>query len=469
MDGYADKENGGETVYIDNEVRQDIFIKGYIGKNGEEAKAAESVVVTGALTKPNNSDDGWIWVWAETPEDENEENHIEENHYEMLKQFARFTSTSIDDDTLHAFRNAQDDEVTGCGGDYLTGQEGEVAGYIYWTGGFDFVFRKIDGDGNPIGKATDGSDGATFTLYNAVKNAEGVLVPVKLNTKDTPADNLTAVELGNAGWNAYQQVNKTTKVKGDATSTSAKIEAANAVKVKSFIDAETKPEDILAYGDGLVEFEKIPPGNYFMVETVEPDPWKRLIDVYRVYVDGSGWISISAVETDENGKPVWPDAVNPTEPAEDFTTTFVKGSDDRYSWSEDVDGKEAKKFYNIMNASKLSRKVILKKVDGDKAPLNGAVFTVLYADKKTPVKIRDDKGAVVDTLEGKTSGASGAFWIGNLPFGTYYLNETKNVSGTAVDIWFILTVNENGVGYLKADAEEGEKPVNTLNPEKTKP
>ena len=57
------------------------------------------------------------------------------------------------------------------------------------------------------------------------------------------------------------------------------------------------------------------------------------------------------------------------------------------------------------------------------------------------------------------------YFIDMLPFGTYYLHETKNASGAKVDLWFILTVNENGVGYETEDL----KVINTLRPETTTP
>ena len=42
-------------------------------------------------------------------------------------------------------------------------------------------------------------------------------------------------------------------------------------------------------------------------------------------------------------------------------------------------------------------------------------------------------------------GPSGVFWIGDLPYGTYYIKERSP------EKWFVLTVAEDGVGYKPAD------------------
>ena len=64
---------------------------------------------------------------------------------------------------------------------------------------------------------------------------------------------------------------------------------------------------------------------------------------------------------------------------------------------------------------------------------------------------------------------SGVFWIGTLPYGTYYVHEKSVPAGYASlstnDNWFILTVDENGTGYRMADSSFD----NSIDPETAKP
>ena len=446
------KSNGQDnTAYSSGNVRQDIYLTG-------SATPIASIVVTGALNVSNGS----IWVW---PSDS--------AHYKMLTQFATFAESLIKDNkvvfpnvatdkqskalesTYLAFRNARDDGETECGGEYLTGQEGDTPYLIKWTGGFDFVFRKIDGNGNAF-KEKDSSDNPLvvpkFTLYLAVKNSDGKLVPVKKGTKGTPAENLNATAWDDTvwgAWEAYQQLDKTDGVKKDATGKSQTILESAPVTVKEYVEGD-KPVDRQVYGEGLVPFEKIPPGDYFMVETTKPDGWQSMFDVYRVYVDGAGWISITPVEKDATGKQIWPASAAPTAPAQDYTTKFVSGTNEKYTWSETIPtGAATMDVYNIMNVSTVNRKVILRKVDKDNfASLSGAHFHILRADLSEYTEGQPT---------GKTwyeSGASAAFFIGKLPFGTYYLVETvaptapagyNKTTGTGCNIGkvFKLTVDKD--------------------------
>ena len=125
--GELDNASNGQEPYTS--ARQDIFIAGHKGED------APSLVVDGALEVGPGS----IWVWAS-----------DEPHYEMLGQFAVFADGAREgmtadalSQTFAAFRNAQPDSATGCGGSYLTGQAGNNPVNLYWTGGFDLAFLKV--------------------------------------------------------------------------------------------------------------------------------------------------------------------------------------------------------------------------------------------------------------------------------------------------------------------------------------
>lgn len=512
----TEKTEGGRTVilgnYVENEgalsadarngqkeyrkLRQDIYMAGYQGvRTGTtDPLPATSIVVTGKIT----SGAGSIWVAAEKPGASEADAIKENNHYEMLKQFAVFKEdVASDETTMHAFRNAWDDESTGCGADYLTGQDGDDLKdangtnwkCIYWTGGFDFVFRKLKEDGEPL-------DGAKFTLFMAVEDPadSGSFVPAM---KDSSGKLVKATSADEKDWAAYEQSNPDKAVGGrvDATAESKSIVDADAVKIKYTGDGGTNVEEVSVYGDGLALFEKIPPGVYFMVEKVRTKKsgggydiatgaplvtgktvnYQAVEEMYRVVIDGKGWYAIHVADRNADGQPVWdkakkegkvytwPDAINAPTVKLNETASGSKAYTDKGAGTATID------LFTAMNLSPLQRKVILKKVDGSNTPLNGAVFTVLYADKKTPVRVEDGTDASgkpkYDILKDKESGTAGAFWIGKLPYGTYYLNETKNASGQDVDLWFTLTVNETGVGYETDDL----KVINTLSPSTTAP
>ncbi len=119
-----------------------------------------------------------------------------------------------------------------------------------------------------------------------------------------------------------------------------------------------------------------------------------------------------------------------------------------------------------MNASPLTRKVMLRKVaDDDNNTTNpyGAIqdaqFTIYYADRQTVVKLQRDKkdgdGKVVTGADGKpvqetyllkdlVSGASGAYFIGELPCGTYYIEETDSAGYNKPTHYFVLEVKSTG-------------------------
>lgn len=325
------KLNGGKAY---ERARQDI----YLAEGGE---TPASIVLTGNMS----GDAGGIWVWAES-----------ENHYVTMKPFATVQAgKSVDGATYAMFRNARSDDVTLCGGDtYLSGSAGEVAGLVYWSGGFDVQFNKIDGFGTP-------QSGATFTLYT---------------------DAACANPLAKGG------------------------EAATATSDAS----------------GAVLFEQVPGGIYYMKETRVPAGYVNantyVVLVGATALQGAGTGVLAGLAQSDIAAQVG--TGNDAKDAAVFL--YANG---RATATPNIEQ------YGLMNISATERKVILKKVNGSFEPLEGARFDILRYDRTVVAS---------DTV----SYANGAFWIGNLPYGTYYLHETGYPTDTPRNWWFTLTVDAAG-------------------------
>lgn len=82
-----------------------------------------------------------------------------------------------------------------------------------------------------------------------------------------------------------------------------------------------------------------------------------------------------------------------------------------------------------------SRKVILRKVDSAHTSLKDREFSIYKGTSTTPYKPKDE----TVPLSGLTSGPSGCFWIGTLPYGWYILEETSPHR------YFYLIVEASGV------------------------
>ena len=110
--------------------------------------------------------------------------------------------------------------------------------------------------------------------------------------------------------------------------------------------------------------------------------------------------------------------------------------------------------YGIMNISAAQRKAILKKINNTFMPLDGAVFEILRYDH-TKVSGKDINGNATTSF---TSGASGAYFIGKLPYGVYYLHETTVPSSVkqngAEGWWYTLAVNADGISCSEQSANE---------------
>jgi uncharacterized surface anchored protein len=118
-----------------------------------------------------------------------------------------------------------------------------------------------------------------------------------------------------------------------------------------------------------------------------------------------------------------------------------------------------------MNYAKAERRVILKKVSRktattDSVPLKGARFRIFRADltEVTDGQKTNGSGVKIGYYE---SGTSGVYFIGNLPYGKYYLVEIKAPNGAAASNAgkiFELTVKEDEV-------QEGETVSGIIVPE----
>ena len=104
--------------------------------------------------------------------------------------------------------------------------------------------------------------------------------------------------------------------------------------------------------------------------------------------------------------------------------------------------------YGLMNPSALQRRVILKKADEANAPLAGATFEILRYDR-TKVSGTDINGATTTAF---ASAANGVYFVGQLPFGLYYLHETAYPSGMKQNgtdgWWYTLKVDPTGVQFV---------------------
>ncbi len=208
-----------------NAKREDIYIAGYLGKKGgsgsdkDDPKEATSLIVTGPL----NVDKGSIWVGAQ------KENNQDNNHWDTLKQFAKFANalmtrdsngnTIIDSSKLttdqvtqiyEAFRNAVlSDETYGMTGD---GQTGGIQ-CIYWEGvqgSRKVILRKVNNSYTSL-------PGGNFKILKGSKEVEGTDINGRTNVKSFKSGSSGVFYIGTMDYGTYF-INETEAPSGGYTS-----------------------------------------------------------------------------------------------------------------------------------------------------------------------------------------------------------------------------------------------------------
>jgi uncharacterized repeat protein (TIGR02543 family) len=276
------------------------------------------------------------------------------------------------------------------------------------TGDFTFTAAAVCGGKNVALAAAD----AAFTLQNGGSKIIALPYGSSLTVTETAEGyEATITASGTCDSSSVNESSCTvTGVKGDTTIlVQNKRNAADAVFLKIdgngdalagavfglFRDAECsdKVAEATSAADGTVTLQKITAGDYYLKETGLVDGWKPVKAVYSITVDNTGKIT---------------------------------------------DKDTGEELIVVMNESSILRKVILKKLiknNYDVAP--GAEFTIYRADM-TPY-----------TPNGANFGPSsnnGAFFVGSLPIGVYYLKETTVPSNCVDpgDQYFKITVELNG-------------------------
>ena len=366
----TDKKNGGQSY---PNARQDIYIAGYSGA------AAGSVNVTGEIT----SGTGAIWVWAEAGNSV----HSENDHIHEGDQFAlMIDGVTVSENSLNAFRNARIDDDTGAASSALYGVKSEKTGeqlYVIWgtIGGADVSFMKVDGFGTGLANAE-------FVLYDTYEHAasggtEGQIVI-------TPES--TSVVTG-------------------------------------------RPNAAKSDANGDVKF-RAPLGIFYMKETVTPTGYTTNTNIYIVLV-GSG--NVTAPNTQpaagnwSAGGVLGSLALNYSDIQSVINSQRGAYTGGKYEKDSAVflcDQSTGKAVsapdiaaYGIMNISAATRRVILRKADGNGTTdpyqmLRGARFRIFRPDL-TEVTLGQETGK-----QYYESLSSGVWFSDSLNYGKYYLVET---------------------------------------------
>ncbi|WP_408069811.1 SpaA isopeptide-forming pilin-related protein [Butyrivibrio sp. JL13D10] len=394
------------------------------------------------------NDDGYFNVWLARPDSEKtvyviKETVIPEGYQGHEKYQPSFEVEIAADGTVSMNKEGIDMPSSYGSVDPYVVEEKENSDELIWT-------KKE--------YATQGEDKIAICNGAIVTNSNGVDVSLKKITSICEDDG-KARRLAGAQFMFYD-----TSPDGDDNSLASVVDgsakAYENVLIKNGNDeiaASVVTSTDSADEEGNIKF-KIPGGIYFMKETSVPDKYepdyyvKANEDpdeennhhqyIYKLYVgedDVKKAVEDIAADT---GK-----TLEIIETGENQTKYVIVRMDVE---KEKIDpecvqnGKSVIGEYGIINLSKDKAKVLLKKVDGSGKPLTGPRFDIYRSDGLRIVR---------DNETGWSAGNAGAFYIGKLSEGTYYLHEAPG-NGVGSSKWFRIKVEKDSTGKLKAGDPE---------------
>lgn len=193
------------------------------------------------------------------------------------------------------------------------------------------------------------------------------------------------------------------------------------------VSSATQDDDAQGVKVGDVYF-KVSKGIYYMKETKAPEGYAENKDTYIVLVgeeslDRSTWTSSEAS--------ILQDVADGIE-AKDYAIFLIDSKTGRAVSTPDI------ATYGIINEPTEKHQAVLRKVEeagGKTMPVTGAQFDILRSDHSLVASV-------------SSYGDDGVFWVGNLPYGAYYIHETTVPNGYDKQgddgNWFKLTVNKDG-------------------------
>lgn len=384
----------------------------------------------------------------------------------------------------------------------ITGTKPTNAGMSYPYGRQD-IYLAEDGDGPKTLFVTDeltGGDGtiwvwAASERHYGMNNDFAVATSPALLTDDTMhvfrnarEDNVTACGTkyltGEEGsrtywiaWTGGVNVNfKKTDGFGEKLA-GAKFALFSDLECRNPIGLDGTPVTAVSGEDGVVTFEMVSSGIYYMQETVAPDNYDFNKNTYvllvgkeymTIPVEGgktsADWTralagSLSGIKQEEIDaqRAAYNDVFNDTETygetykrEQTFYVIFQLDTENHthYVTTPDIARK------GIVNVSTILRPVILSKINPLLQPLMGGKFTLRSIDG---VEIKNDNWSSEDW----NSDESGVFFAGMLPLGTYLLEETQaptnpRNAGETFSVpkhYYVFQVKENGIMGFKKNAE----------------